>query len=269
MAQAKQDIEAHRRRYEELRAAGQELTPRGLPEPTALDGAPIAPAAVIHREQVPPGWYATIRLRRGDALRIIDETGRSSVSLIGWRKEDTSERINCADTVKVQWSAALSKGRVILTDMGRVLLSLIEDSCGAHDLLVGGSTPASVLAAFGSPGRNTQDNFLAAAAKLGLDIRDIPPCVSFFAPVVLDVKGRFFWNPDRKRPGDFVDLRAEMNLVLVASNCAHPLDPARPAATGPVVLITHKVGPPTPDDLCRTASAEAGRAFTFTERLFA
>jgi uncharacterized protein len=269
MAQTKQDIEAHRRRYEELRAAGQELTPNGLPKPTQLDGAPIAPDAVIHREQVPPGWYTTVHLRRSEALRIIDEAGHSSVSVIGWREEDTSERINCADTVKVQWSAAMSKGRVILSDMGRVLVSLIEDTSGAHDLLVGGSTPASTLAAFGATTRNTQENFLAAAAKIGLDVRDIPPCVTFFAPVTLDAKGRFLWNPDRKRPGDFLDLRAEMNLILVASNCAHPLDPARPAATGAVTLITHKVSPPAPYDLCRTASPEAARAFTFTERLFA
>jgi uncharacterized protein len=269
MAQTREDIEAHRRRYEELRSAGQELTPKGLPEPTALAGAPIAPDAVVHREQVPPGWYATVRLRRGEALRIIDETDRSSISVIGWRAEDTSERINCADTVKVQWSAAISKGRVILTDMGRVMLSLIEDTSGTHDLLVGGSTPASVLAASGSPARNTQENFLAASAKIGLDIRDIPPCVTFFAPVLLDDKGRFIWKADRKRPGDFVDLRAEMNLVLVVSNCAHPLDSARPAATGAITLITHWVGPPAQDDLCRTASPEAERAFAFTERLFA
>jgi len=270
MGQTKHDMaEANRRRYEALRAAGQDLTPKSLPEPTALDGAPIAPDAVIHREEVPAGWYATFRLHCGEALRIVDDTGRSSVSLIGWREEDTSERINCADTVKVQWSAAISKGRVILSDMGRVLLSLVEDSSGAHDLLVGGSTPASTQAAFGAATRNTQENFLAAAAKIGLGIRDIPPCVTFFAPVSLDDAGRFLWNPDRKRPGDFVDLRAEMNLIVVASNCAHPLDPARPAATGPVTLIKHHAPPPGADDLCRTASSEAARAFAFTDRLFA
>ena len=116
--------------------------------------------------------------------------------------------------------------------MGRVFLSLIEDTSGAHDLLVGGSTPASALAAFGAAARNTQENFLAAASKIGLDVRDIPPCVTFFAPVSLDDAGRFRWQESRKRPGDFVDLRAEMNLILVASNCPHPLDPARPAAIG-------------------------------------
>jgi uncharacterized protein len=261
--------EANRRRYEELRAAGQELMPRGLPGPTALEGAPIAPDAVIHREQVPAGFYATLPLRRGEALRIIDDTGRSSVSLIGWREEDTSERINCADTVKVQWSAAISKGRIILSDMGRVMLSLVEDTSGAHDLLVGGSTPASTLASYGATTRNTQENFLAAAAKIGLDIRDIPPCVTFFAPVSCDDTGRFTWNEGRKRPGEFVDLRAEMNLLVVASNCAHPLNPARPSASGPITLIRHRAPPAAKDDPCRTASPEAARAFVFTDRLYA
>src|SRR6266436_1309528 len=237
-AETKREIShANRRRYEELRAAGQEATPKGLPDATALDAAPIAPEALISSEEVPADWYTTVRLRRGEALRIIDASGRSSVSMIGWREEDTSERINCADTVKVQWSAALSKGRVILSDMGRVFGSIVEDTCGTHDLMVGGSTPASTLAAFGAASRNTHENFLAAAAKVGLGLRDIPPCVTFFAPVSVDATGRFLWNAGRKRPGDFVDLRAEMNLVLVLSNCAHPLDPARPAATDPITLI--------------------------------
>jgi uncharacterized protein len=270
MAQTKQEIsEANRRRYEELRAAGQELTPKGLPEATPLNGAPIASDAVISREQVPAGWYTTIRLKRGEALRIVDDSGRASVSMIGWREEDTSERVNCADTVKVQWSAAISKGRVLLSDMGRVFLSLIEDTSGAHDLLVGGSTPASTHAAFGATTRNTQENFLAAAAKVGLGLRDIPPCVTFFAPISLDDNGRFLWVSGRKRSGDFVDLRAEMNLVLVLSNCAHPLDPARPAATDPVTLIRYRAPLPKPDDACRTTSPEIVRAFEFTDRLYA
>ena len=267
-AKSQEIAAANRRRYEELRAAGQGATLKALPTLTARDGAPIAVDAVISREQVPPGWYATVRLRRGEALRIIDDQGVSSVSLIGWRAEDMSERINCADTVKVQWSAAISKGRVILSDMGGVLLSLIEDTSGAHDLLAGGSTPGSTTAAFGAPTRNTHDNFLAAAAKIGLGLRDIPPCATFFAPVSVDPNGRFPWNGARKLAGDFVDLRAEMNLMLVLSNCAHPLDPARPAATAPITLIRHRTAAPAPDDPCRTASPEAVRAFMFTDRLY-
>ena len=252
---------ANRRRYEELRAAGQGATPNALPEPTALGTVPIAPDAVILREEVPAGWYATVRLRRGEALRISDDSGLASVAMIGWRGDDTSERINCADTVKVQWSAAITKGRVILSDMGRVFLSLIEDTSGAHDLLMGGSTPASTLAAFGAVGRNSHDNFLAAAAKIGLSLRDIPPCVTFFAPVSVDANGRFAWNAARKRAGDFVDLRAEMDLLVALSNCQHPLDPSPVDAQGSVEIIRYRAHPVGADDLCRTASAEAIRAF--------
>ncbi len=266
----KQEIAAaNRRRYEDLRAAGQAAASKTLPAATVPDGAPIVPNAVIDGETVPPGWYHTARLRRGEALRIIDASGRSSVSVIGWCEKDMTERLNCADTAKIQWSAALSKGRVILTDMGHVFLSLIEDTSGAHDLLMGGSTPASVLAAYGEPSRNTHDNFLVAASKLGLGLRDIPPCITFFAPVSLDAEGRFGWNGSRKKAGDFVDLRAEMDLVLVLSNCAHPLDPARPAAAGPVTIVRHRVPPPAADDPCRTMSPEIARAFEFTDRLHA
>ena len=267
MAQTAQQIADNRRRYEELRAAGQELTPKGLPQPTALDGVPISPDAVVHRETVPSGWYTALLLHRGEGLRIIDETGKASISLLAWREEDPFERINCADTIKVQWSAAMSKGRVILSDMGRVVFSLTEDSCGAHDLLVGGSTPASILAATGARGRNTQENFLAAVSKIGLGVRDVPPCITFFAPVGLDDAGRFVWKEGRKRAGDFVDLRAEMNLIVVTSNCTHPLNPS-PSASGSATLIKHRMPAAKPGDLCRTASPEAMRAFAFTDRLY-
>jgi uncharacterized protein len=263
----RQNAEANRRRHEGLRVAGQEAAAKALPEATESDGAPIAPESVISREQVPAGWYSTVFLRRGEAIRIVDDSGQSGVSMVGWRKDDTSERINCADTVKVQWSAALSKGRVILSDMGHVFLSLIEDTSGAHDTMVGGSTPASTIAAFGSAMRNSHENFVAAAAKIGLGLRDIPPCVTFFAPVSVDSSGRFVWNAARKRPGDFVDLRAEMDVVLIFSNCPHPLDPARPAASQPITLIRFQPPSPRADDPCRTTSSEAIRAFEFTDRL--
>jgi uncharacterized protein YcgI (DUF1989 family) len=135
--------------------------------------------------------------------------------------------------------------------------------------LVGGSTPSSALAAFGEVSRNTHENFLAATAKLGLGLRDIPPCVTFFAPVSIDEAGRFVWKGARKRPGDFVDLRAEADLMLVLSNCPHPLDPARPAVGGPVTLVHHRPPPAAKDDPCRTTSPEIMRAFEFTDRLYA
>jgi uncharacterized protein len=259
-------IEANRRRYEELKTAGQ--APRALPPPTAVGDRPIAAGALIHRETVPGAWYWTTPLGRGEALRLVNSTGASSVALLAWNRHDRSERLNHADTVKTQWSATIRKGRVLLSDMGRVFLSVIEDTSFAHDALMGGSTAASTLARYGEgPFRNTRDNFIRAAGKLGLDRRDIAPCVTFFAPVTVDADGRFVWDAGKRRPGDFVDLRAEMDLDIAISNCPHPLDPQPSYAPGPIEAIRFRAPPRAADDLCATATSEAARAFENTDAL--
>ncbi len=260
--QQQAEIAAYKTRYEALKAAGQGQAPRALPPPTSRDGAPIAAGAVVHREIIPGGWYWTTRLNRGEALRLINTSGASCVSLLAWSATDPSERLNHADTIKVQWAASLRKGRVILSDMGRTLLSIIEDTGAGHDTLAGGSTAATNAARYGAGAhRNTRDNFILAAGKLGLDRRDVMPCISFFAPVSVDAEGRFQWLADRRQAGDFVDLRAEMDLLIALSNCPHPLDPSPRYAEDPVEIIRYRAAPAGADDLCRTASAEAIRAF--------
>lgn len=258
----KAEVAAHTRRYNELKAAGQEHAPRALPAPTARDAAPIAPDAIIHREVIPAGWYWTTRLNCGDALRIVNTAGTSTASLLAWNAADATERLNHADTIKVQWAARLQKGRVLLSDMGRALLGITEDTSAAHDAVVGGSTAATNRAKYGDGDfRNTRDNFILAASKLGLDRRDVHPCISFFAPVAIDADGKFIWSAQRRAEGDFVDLRAEMDLLIALSNCPHPLDPAQSYPQGGVEIVRYRAVRPAADDLCRTATAEAIRAF--------
>jgi urea carboxylase-associated protein 2 len=257
------EVAANRKRYEELKAVGQGHAPRALPPPTPRDGAAIVASAIIHREIIPGGWYWTTRLNCGEALRLITTGGASSIGLLAWSAADTCERLNHADTIKVQWAASLRKGRVILSDMGRVLFSIVEDTtCGAHDALAGGSTTATNEARYHTTTlRNTRDNFILAAGKLGLDRRDVHPCISFFAPVNVDAEGRFQWDASRRQTGDFIDLRAEMDVLVALSNCPHPLDPSPTYAPGDVEIVRYRTGRVADDDLCRTASAEAARAF--------
>lgn len=254
-------IAENRRRYEALKAQGQGHAPRALPPPSPL-GLKLDEDAVLHAETIPGGWYWTTELHAGEALRLALDHGPSSVALVAWNAADTSERLNYADTVKVQWTSSLRKGRVLFSDMGRVMLSLIEDSCGAHDALVGGSNAGSNAARYpGGPHRNTRDNLVLAALKAGLGRRDIPACVTFFAPVGVGAEGRFTWNEAGRRAGDYVDLRAELDLIVVLSNCPHPLDPDPDYAPNPVTATRFKAPIPRPDDLCRTATIEAVRGF--------
>jgi uncharacterized protein YcgI (DUF1989 family) len=146
---------------------------------------------------------------------------------------------------------------VLFSDMGRVMLSITEDSSGGHDVLTGGSGPDGA----GTPlQRNTRDNMILAAAKLGLSRRDLPMLMTFFAPVRVDAAGRFFWNATLLSGDDWVELRAEMPLVLALSNTRHPLDPTR-GEVPPLTLTLQAAQAVAEDDLCRTATAEAMRGF--------
>lgn len=255
-------IAENRQRYEEMKRAGQRHTPRVLPPPSPRGGCIIEQDAVLRCETIPGGWYWTTLLRAGEALRIALDHGPSSVALVAWNARNPSERLNYADTVKVQWTTALTKGRVLFSDMGQVMLSLIEDSSGAHDTLVGGSTHASNADRYpGGPHRNTRDNLVLAANKVGLGKRDLPACVTFFAPVTVGADGRFNWNAASRGAGDFVDLRAEMDLLVALSNCPHPYDPEPDYAPNPVAITRYRAPEPAADDICRTATIEAVRGF--------
>jgi uncharacterized protein len=253
-------IAARRASYEALKANGR--APKALPGPSERPAPPIDEAALIHRETVPGGWYWTTKLAKGEILRLQTGDAPSCVALVAWRADDTSERLNCPDTVKVQWTSALAKGRVVFSEMGRVMLSIVEDSSGCHDAIVGGSTARSNEMRYGDATlRNTRENFLIAAQKLGLGERDVPGCLSFFAPVRVDADGRFVWHEARRTGGDYVELRAELDLFVAISNCPHPLDPAPVYAPAPIEATRFRGGAVAADDLCRTATDEARRGF--------
>ena len=255
-----EEIAAHRARYEALKASGQ--APKAFPGPSVRPAPSITPDALIHREIVPGGWYWTTKLAAGETLRLQTGDAPASVALVAWRADDTSERLNCPDTVKVQWTSALAKGRVVFSEMGRVMFSIVEDSCACHDAIVGASNARSNARRYGERAlRNTRENFLIAAQKLGLGERDVPGCLSFFAPLRVDAEGRFVWHEARRTGGDFVDLRAEMDLLVAISNCPHPLDPAPDYAPAPVEAIRFRGVAVATDDLCRTATDEARRGF--------
>jgi uncharacterized protein len=262
--------EFYRQRYLELKARAQEWNTR-RPRSSMTDNPLSIPKdAIVVEDVIPAGWYWSHLVRRGQTLRIAGEEGTEGVSLLMWNAEDTSERLNPADTVKVQWTARIGQGKLLLSDMGRVLASITADSFGLHDCIAGGSTPESNTRKYGeaSNHRNTRDNFLLAAAKHGLGPRDVGPCVTVFAGVATDPSGRLVWNSGP--PGKpSVDLRAEMNLLVALSNCPHPLGPSARFEAPPARVMVWRSPPPAGSDLCRTATEEAVRAFKNTDATLA
>lgn len=257
-----EEIAANRARYEEHQRKGLEFAPRALPGKSPMP-APVADAgSIVHREVIPGGWYWSTHVKANETLRVSLDAGFSSLAMVAWNAFEPSERLNLPDTAKLQWTTGLGKGRVIFSDMGRVMFSITEDSSGAHDCLMGGSNAQSNTAKYPDTiTRNTRDNLILLATKLGLERGDIPAALSLFAPVRVDAEGRFEWRPELLNGADYIDLRAEMEMIVGFSNCPHPLDPNSVCAPNPITVTRLAAVVPAANDLCRTATAEAVRGF--------
>jgi len=116
--------------------------------------------------------------------------------------------------------------------------------------------------------KNALDGFLVELGKWGLGARDLTANVNFFSRVTVGSDGGMQFEPAHSKAGSYVDLRAEMNVLMIVNTCQHPLDPNPKYAPKPVHLAIRRASPPGPDDACRVACAENGRGFTLTERYF-
>jgi urea carboxylase-associated protein 2 len=216
-------------------------------------------------------------LRRGQTLRLTDVEGGAAVAALFYNAEEPSERYNMPDTLKAQHIARLTAGFVLYSDMGRVLCSITEDSVGWHDTITGHGTAAHGLSKFGEGSyqklrndwhRNTRDNFLVELGKYDLGKRDVVANVNFFVKVVVDQQGALGFVPGNSKAGDFVELRAELNTLVVLSNTPHPLDPTPAYAPKPVSLAIRSGSPASASDPCRLSRPENARGFTLTESYF-
>jgi uncharacterized protein len=216
-------------------------------------------------------------LRRGQRLRLIDVDGGAALAALFYNADDPSERYNMPDTLKAQHIARLTRGFVLYSDMGRVLCSVVEDQVGWHDTITGHGTREHIVARYGSGSyqklrndfyRNTRDNFITELGKYDLGKRDLVPNVNFFVKVTADEEGKLTWV-ENKQPGAFVELRAELNTLVVLSNTPHPLDPTPTYAPKPVALEVRSGAPAGPDDPCRRSRQENERGFKLTELYFA
>ncbi len=243
--------------------------------PPVADDLPPEVAAddLLWEETVAAGGYASRRLARGSRLRLIDLKGDACASLLIFNAEMPSERLNVADTVKVQWNAYLGAGKLLLSDMGRVLMSLTEDKAGTHDAFCGTSNAVTNAAKYGD-GRNSgafpngRDRFLLGAAKHGLQRRDVHPCVNLFKGTRIETDGTITPLVGPFEPGRSVVLRAEMDVIVVIANCPHILDPRGEWSVTPLRVSAWR-GPVTPaDDPIRNATPEGLRAFQNVEDYF-
>lgn len=229
----------------------------------------VDPAELVWAETVAGGGYASKVLARGTALRLADPQGDACAHVLLYNADQPWERICVADTVKIPWQAYLGAGHPLLSDQGRVLATIVDDGSGRHDALCGTSARARNEERYGdgSPqGRSPagRELLLLAAAKHGLGPRDLPPSVSFFKGVRVARDGELAFQGSAGT-GGYVELRAELPLIVLVANVPHPLDPRDEYACSTLQVLAWRGRPTAPDDPLWTSSPELERAFLNTD----
>ncbi|WP_018294943.1 urea amidolyase associated protein UAAP1 [Mariprofundus ferrooxydans] len=242
-----------------------------------MSSNPTNKETVIFSEMLIGGSHWSGVIRRGTTLRLTDLEGGANVSALFYNVEEKLERYNMADTLKGQHTACLSSGDVCYSDMGRVLCSITADTCGWHDTICGVSDAAMVEAKYGRLAyqqglneyyKNGYDSLINELGKYGMGKRDIVSNINFFSKVIVDDNGSMHFVEANSQADDYVDLRFEMDCLVVLSTCQHPLDPAPAYSPKPVDMTARYTGTAPANDACRLSCPENERAFINTERFY-
>lgn len=195
------------------------------------------PGLVVHDEVLEPGPW-TRPIAAGHHLRIVDLEGQQAVDFLCYDLHDTENRYNAANTIKGARSVYLGKGARLYSDRGDVLMTLVEDTVGRHDTIAGACSTEFNYRRYGISGTpSCRGNFIAGLARHGLGPRDIPANINFFMNVPVRQDGSTEIEDGLSGPGDFVELRAERDSLVVISNCPQRFNPCSGWNPTPVRLI--------------------------------
>ena len=231
----------------------------------------------LYEETVPGGGHTSFVLKRGQVLRLTDIEGGGNVSLLLFNAAEKSERLNLPDSLKCQHTAKLTAGHCLYSDMGRVLAAITADSCGWHDSFGGVLNAAEVQEKYGQGRyqelrngfhRNGVDNLLVEMGKWDMRLQDLLMCLNLFSRVDVDADGCFRFAQGNSKAGDYVELYAPMDTLVVLTALQHPLDPNPQYAPKPIGLTWQQVAADGISVLCRTSRPENGRGFHNTERQY-
>jgi hypothetical protein len=230
----------------------------------------------LYSDTLPGGKHWSLTMRRGTLLRLTDVEGGANVGMLFYNPANPFERYNAPDTLKCQHTFKLTRGHCLYSDMGRIFCSIVRDTAGWHETVCGATTKQAVARKWGAANyqtyrndwqQNGHDSFLVEAAKYGLSRRDLAANVNWFSKVAIDGTGRLVFDAAAAKPGAEVDLRFEMDTLVLMHTCPHPLDPALQYPRKPVRFEIANAPPIAPDDPCLASAPENARGFE-NNRLF-
>ncbi|WP_432463322.1 urea amidolyase associated protein UAAP1 [Agarivorans sp. QJM3NY_33] len=230
---------------------------------------------IIYQETIPAASHWSVVVPAGKTLRFTNTDGGANLSLLFYNPKNLLERYNAPDTLKCQHTFKLSKGNCLYSDMGRIFCSVVRDDSGWIDTVGGLANKQKVSQKWGSRSyqndrnqwlQNGYDSMLVELAKYGLGQRDLSANLNLFSKVAADQQGNLSFAEGFSQAGDVIELRFEMDTLILMSSCPHPMDPSPTYPRFSVEIAMLEAEPVADDDYCRNFRPENARGFENTER---
>lgn len=189
-------------------------------------------------------WVKVVK--QGQVFRIVDLEGNQAVDTLFYNAHDAVERYSATDTIRRQNHLYLTAGSRLYSNFGNVMLTIVADTCGRHDTVGGACAAESNTTRYALdkyPMHSCRDSFLHALAhdpiceRLGMSKRDIPSNINFFMNVPVTEDGGLDFADGVSAPGKYVEMRAEMDVVVLISNCPQLNNPCNAYNPTPVRLL--------------------------------
>jgi uncharacterized protein len=195
---------------------------------------------VVHDEVVAARAPWSRVVRKGQTLRIVDLRGNQAVDFLVYAAADTAERYSACETVVAQRNLYLGVGTVLMSNEGRALMTIVGDNCGRHDTSGGACSPESNTLRYGHHTKHQHacvDNFLLEGARHGLGKRDLVGNINWFMNVPVEPDGSLGIVDGLSAPGKYVELRAELDCLVLVSNCPQINNPCNGFDPTPIQMI--------------------------------
>jgi urea carboxylase-associated protein 1 len=194
------------------------------------------------REVVPAGEPFMKEIAKGQTLRILDLEGNQAVDTLFYSARDPEERYDANNTIREQGNIYLTSGTILRSNEGNPMLTIVADTCGRHDTLGGACSAESNTVRYALEKRHMhscRDSFLMALAEWdnGLSKRDLSSNINFFMNVPVTPEGGLTFEDGISEAGRYVEMRAEMDVIVLISNCPQLNNPCNAYNPTPVEVL--------------------------------
>ncbi len=205
-----------------------------------LTESPLDPATAVYSFTILAGDPWVHRIKKGQTCRIEDLEGNQAADTLFFNAADPVDRYSAQDTIREQGAIYLTTGTQLMSTRGNVLLTITADTCGRHDTLGGACACESNMVRYAIEKRSMhacRDSFLLGARRMGLGKRDLAHNINFFMNVPVTPDGGLTFADGVSAAGRYVEMRAEMDVIALISNCPQLNNPCNGYNPTPVRVL--------------------------------